>query len=167
MLNFKIIQKMETMTKQPLEALVEKLEKRNAMKRDFIVPSSKIIEEGKTKEKRDRNIVIPGTPLKVLQGYELDNAIAAYAIRKFLERWRKKFKKSLRHWLVTELGHNGIEKTVRELGSAQGKTENEIKKTLERFQKLSQVIGKGAMEQVAIEEQATAEIGRASCRERV
>ena len=51
-----------------------------------------------------------------------------------------------------------IEKTVRELGSAQGKTENEIKKTLERFQKLSQVIGKGAMEQVAIEaEQATAE----------
>lgn len=51
-----------------------------------------------------------------------------------------------------------IEKTVRELGSAQGKTENEIKKTLERFQKLSQVISKGAMEQVAIEaEQATAE----------
>ena len=34
---------------------------------------------------------------------------AAYAIRKFLERWRKKFKKSLRHWLVTELGHNGTE----------------------------------------------------------
>jgi len=70
---------------------------------------TKIIEEGKTKEKRDRNIVIPGTPLKELQGYELDNAIAAYAIRKFLERWRKKFKKSLRHWLVTELGHNGTE----------------------------------------------------------
>ena len=46
---------------------------------------------------------------KELQGYELDNAIAAYAIRKFLERWRKKFKKSLRHWLVTELGHNGTE----------------------------------------------------------
>ena len=33
---------METMTKQPLEALVEKLEKRNTMKRDFIVPSSKM-----------------------------------------------------------------------------------------------------------------------------
>ena len=52
---------------------------------------------------------LPGTPLKELQGYELDNAIAAYAIRKFLEHWRKKFKKSLRHWLVTELGHNGTE----------------------------------------------------------
>ena len=42
MLNFKIIQKTETMTKQPIEVLVEKLEKRNAMKRDFIVPSSKM-----------------------------------------------------------------------------------------------------------------------------
>ena len=26
-----------------------------------------------------------------------------------MERWRKKFKKSLRHWLVTELGHEGTE----------------------------------------------------------
>lgn len=38
-------------------------------------------------------------------GYDLDNAIATYAVRKFLERWRKKYKVSLRHWLVTELGH--------------------------------------------------------------
>jgi len=47
--------------------------------------------------------------LKYLKGYELDNAIATKAVRLFLERWRKKYKKSLRHWLVTELGHNGTE----------------------------------------------------------
>lgn len=44
-----------------------------------------------------------------LEGYELDNEIATRAVRLFLERWRKKHKKSLRHWLVTELGHNGTE----------------------------------------------------------
>lgn len=42
-----------------------------------------------------------------LTGYELDNAIAKYATRHFLERWRKEYKKSVRHWLVTELGHTG------------------------------------------------------------
>lgn len=44
-----------------------------------------------------------------ITGYELDNEIATQAVRYFLERWRKKYKKSLRHWLVTELGHNGTE----------------------------------------------------------
>lgn len=39
-----------------------------------------------------------------LKGYDLDNAIATRAVRLFLERWRKKHKKSLRHWLITELG---------------------------------------------------------------
>lgn len=47
--------------------------------------------------------------LQHLEGYELDNAIATWAMRHFLERWRKKYKKSLRHWFVTELGHNGTE----------------------------------------------------------
>ena len=37
-------------------------------------------------------------------GYDRDNAIAAKAIRLFTERWRKKYKKSIRHWLITELG---------------------------------------------------------------
>ena len=32
------------------------------------------------------------------------------AVRRFLERWRKKYKKSVKHWLVTELGHNGTER---------------------------------------------------------
>lgn len=43
------------------------------------------------------------------EGYELDNQIATYAVRKFLERWRRKYKKSVRHWLITELGHKGTE----------------------------------------------------------
>ena len=46
---------------------------------------------------------------KELEGYELDNAIATLAVRRFLENWRKKYKKSVRHWLITELGHNGTE----------------------------------------------------------
>lgn len=44
-----------------------------------------------------------------IDGYERDNAIASLGVRRFLERWRKKYKKSVRHWLVTELGHNGTE----------------------------------------------------------
>jgi len=44
-----------------------------------------------------------------LSGYELDNEISKIAVRRFLERWRKKHKKSVRHWLVTELGHEGTE----------------------------------------------------------
>ena len=42
-------------------------------------------------------------------GYDLDNEIATYAVRHFLERYRKKHKKSVRHWLVTEIGHEGTE----------------------------------------------------------
>ena len=45
----------------------------------------------------------------VVKGYELDNAIATSAVRHFLERWRKKYKKSVKHWLITELGGSGTE----------------------------------------------------------
>ncbi|AXH77142.1 MAG: replication initiator protein [Microviridae sp.] len=44
-----------------------------------------------------------------IYGYSKDNAIATVGMRRFLERWRKKYKKSLRHWTVTELGHSGTE----------------------------------------------------------
>jgi len=43
------------------------------------------------------------------EGYGLDNEIATAATRLFLERWRKEHKKSVKHWLVTELGHKGTE----------------------------------------------------------
>lgn len=39
-----------------------------------------------------------------LKGYKLENQIVKLAVRRFLERWRKKYKKSIKHWLVTELG---------------------------------------------------------------
>lgn len=38
------------------------------------------------------------------------NEIATKATRLFLERWRKKNKKSLKHWLITELGHENTER---------------------------------------------------------
>lgn len=38
------------------------------------------------------------------------NLIASRAIRLFLERWRKKYKKSVRHWLITELGQTSTER---------------------------------------------------------
>lgn len=53
--------------------------------------------------------IIKQCKLENITGYHLDNAIATNATRLFLERWRKKYKKSLRHWLVTELGHHGTE----------------------------------------------------------
>lgn len=42
-------------------------------------------------------------------GYDADNEVAKMAVRNFLENWRKKYKKSVRHWLTTELGGNGTE----------------------------------------------------------
>jgi hypothetical protein len=47
--------------------------------------------------------------IKGLEGYNLDNEIATLATRRFLERWRKKYKKSVKHWLITEIGGNGTE----------------------------------------------------------
>lgn len=44
-----------------------------------------------------------------IKGYELDNEIATIAVHRFRERWRKEHKKSIRHWLITELGHKGTE----------------------------------------------------------
>lgn len=38
------------------------------------------------------------------------NAVAGYAVRHMLERWRKDHKKSIKHWLITELGHEGTER---------------------------------------------------------
>jgi hypothetical protein len=40
----------------------------------------------------------------------IDNEIATKATRLFLERWRKKYRTSIKHWLVTELGHTNTER---------------------------------------------------------
>lgn len=42
--------------------------------------------------------------------YIKQNEIATIATRRFLERWRKRYKKSIRHWLVTELGQTNTER---------------------------------------------------------
>jgi hypothetical protein len=47
--------------------------------------------------------------IKGLSGYELDNEIVTLATRRFLERWRKKYKKSVKHWFVSELGKGKTE----------------------------------------------------------
>lgn len=47
--------------------------------------------------------------IKGLNGYDAENAMVTLAVRRFLERWRKKYKKSVKHWLITELGHGKTE----------------------------------------------------------
>lgn len=44
-----------------------------------------------------------------LTGYDRDNQIATRALHNFRNRWRKHYKKSPRHWMITELGHQGTE----------------------------------------------------------
>lgn len=48
--------------------------------------------------------------VKDIEGYELDNQVAKLAVKRFRERWRKKYKRSIRHWLVTELGGRSTER---------------------------------------------------------
>lgn len=40
----------------------------------------------------------------------IENEIATRAVRLFLERWRKSYKKSLKHWLITEKGHENTKR---------------------------------------------------------
>lgn len=47
--------------------------------------------------------------IKYITGYDVENEIAIRATRWFNERWRKKYGKAIRHWLITELGHEGTE----------------------------------------------------------
>jgi hypothetical protein len=45
-----------------------------------------------------------------LKGYDLDNEMCTLAVRRYTERWRKKYKKTLRHWIVTEIGGTNTER---------------------------------------------------------
>lgn len=65
------------------------------------------LKNGKTRNIYETYEYKPNTQLK---GYDLDNAIATLAVRRFLENWRKKHKKSVKHWLVTELGTTRTER---------------------------------------------------------
>jgi len=48
--------------------------------------------------------------METLEGYALDNASAVKGIRRFLELWRYYEGKTIRHWLVTELGETKTER---------------------------------------------------------
>ena len=48
--------------------------------------------------------------IKTNDEYIYNNQIATLAVRRFLERWRKKYKKSVKHFLITELGHQNTER---------------------------------------------------------
>lgn len=48
--------------------------------------------------------------IKGLEGYELDNEVATLAMRRFLERWRKRNGVSVKHWMITELGQKNTER---------------------------------------------------------
>lgn len=60
----------------------------------------------------------------------LDNEVASLAVRRFTERWRKqdKNKKTIRHWLVTELGHVNTERIHLHGILFTDKTKDEIEK---------------------------------------
>lgn len=47
--------------------------------------------------------------VKNLSGYERDNEIGKIAVQRFFNRWRKETKKRPKHFLISELGHNGTE----------------------------------------------------------
>lgn len=45
-----------------------------------------------------------------LEGYQMDNAAAVLGMKRFVNRWYKKFKKKPRRWMVTELGSQRTER---------------------------------------------------------
>lgn len=59
---------------------------------------------------QEKAIKASGGKLKKLTTYGEANAIATLAARRFQERWRKTMKQNIKHWLVTELGHEGTER---------------------------------------------------------
>ena len=73
--------------------LMEELDSNSQCKFVTLTFSTESLQKLKTHEK-----------CRKLEGYQLDNQIATVATRLFLERYRKEHKKSLRHWLITELG---------------------------------------------------------------
>lgn len=48
--------------------------------------------------------------LIIIKNLFWENEIATLAVRRFLERWRKEHKKSVKHLLITELGHENTER---------------------------------------------------------
>lgn len=68
-------------------------------------------------------------------GIKEANELATKAIRRFTERWRKEFGKTIKHWMIVELGHKGTER-VHMHGILWTK---ENKKTIERIWKYGMI----------------------------
>lgn len=58
---------------------------------------------------RTESLIELGKEVTNLTGYNKENKIAKIAMRRFNERWRKKYKTAIRHWTITELGHGETE----------------------------------------------------------
>ena len=86
------------------------IECRNQKKREWQI---RLNEELKIEDGKFITLTFTNESLKELEK-ELEikesNAVATLAVRRFLERWRKKYKKSVKHWLITELGHENTER---------------------------------------------------------
>lgn len=67
------------------------------------------------------------------------NIMAAYSIRMWSERWRKKHKKAPKHWLVTELGHKNSERLHLHGIIWHNKNKKEIEKELNKTWKYGNV----------------------------
>lgn len=84
-------------------------------KREWLVRLQEEIKENKngkfvTLTFRDEELDKLQEEIDTSDYYIKSNESATLAVRRFLERWRKKYKKSVRHWLVTELGQNNSER---------------------------------------------------------
>lgn len=75
----------------------------------FSEESLKELEKAVIKKAKKAEIIL-NKKVKPPKGYEMDNSIAKIGTRRFLERWRKITKKSVRHWLVTEIGQKNTER---------------------------------------------------------
>jgi hypothetical protein len=58
----------------------------------------------------DQELAKLESEIKEIEGYDRDNEVCRIAIRRFTERWRKKYKKTVRHWIVTEIGGTRTER---------------------------------------------------------
>jgi hypothetical protein len=81
---------------------LNKLEKEVQKKHREVIKNLK--KNGIYKESKKRN------KDAYLKGYDLDNEVCRLAVRRYCERWRKKYKKTIRHWIVTEIGGKNTER---------------------------------------------------------
>lgn len=86
----------------------------------------KVIIDKNGKIRRYWNYTLTKNP--ELTGYNLDNRVATVATRRFLERWRKQYGKSIKHWCVTEIGTKSTERLHIHAIIFTEKKEEEIKK---------------------------------------